>query len=121
MASLDSFEKNGYTYFQLYISCPVCIDRGNMTPQAFWSHHDNNCNGDIYMGENAYYMCKKCGRTSHVMKWKYGCPNHMNGTDYEYLEASLVALAQAVSTAGQMVSATGLPWLQTFLANMEKG
>ena len=73
----------------------------------------------IHTSDKAY-MCKKCGRTSHVMKWKYGCPNHMNGTDYEYLEASLVALAQAVSTAGQMVSATGLPWLQTFLANMEK-
>ena len=46
--ALNSFEKNGVTYFELYISCPVCMDRGNNTPHAYWSHHNNNCNGDIY-------------------------------------------------------------------------
>lgn len=56
--ALNSFEKNGVTYFELYISCPVCVDRGNNTPHAYWSHHNNNCNGDIYMGENAFYYCK---------------------------------------------------------------
>lgn len=74
MASLNSFEKNGVTYFELFISCPVCIDRGNMTPQAYWSHHDNGCSGDIYMGENAFYYCKKCGATSHVMKMEIWMP-----------------------------------------------
>jgi hypothetical protein len=73
------------------------------------------------MGENAYYYCKKCGATQHVMKWKYGCPNHSSGDTYEYLEASPAALAQAVSTAGQMVQSTGIAWLQTFLVNMQKG
>lgn len=118
--ALNSFEKNGVTYFELYISCPVCLDRGNQTPHSYWSHHNNNCNGDIYMGENAFYYCKKCGATQHVYKWKYGCPNHSSG-EYEFLEASPASLAQAVSTAGQMVNATGIPWLQTFLANMQKG
>ena len=121
MANIDSFSKDGYSYYKLYISCPVCIDMGKMTPQAFWTHHNNNCNGSIYMGENAYFMCQKCGAKQHVMKWKYGCPNHSKSDQYEYLEASQVALAQAVSTAGQMVTATGIQWLQTFLANMEKG
>lgn len=44
----------------------------------------------------------------------------MNGADYEFLEASPVALVQAVSTAGQMVSSTGIQWLQSFLKNMER-
>ena len=118
--ALNKFDKNGTSYFELFISCPVCIDRGNMTPQSYWSHHDRGCNGDIYMGENAFYYCKKCNAASHVMKWKYGCPNHSSGAEYEFLEASAVALAQAVSTAGQMVSATGIQWLQNFLKNMEK-
>lgn len=118
--SLDNFTKNSISYFQLYISCPVCLDQGRNTSQSFWVHHNNNCNGQIYMGENAYYLCKKCNMTSHVYKWKYGCPDH-SGDTITFLEASPASLAQAVSTAGQLVQSTGIQWLQKFLENMQKG
>ena len=120
MAYIDSFSQGGNTYFRVYISCPVCLDLGKNTPQSYWVHADSNCGGDLYMGENAYYLCKKCGISKHVMNWSYGCPNHSSGDTYEYIKATRQGLAQAVSTAGQMVSATGIAWLTSFLQNMEK-
>lgn len=115
--NLDKFEEDGNTYFHLCMSCPVCHDQGRNTERAFWSHYDNNCHGDIYLGDNAFYKCKKCGSSSHVRKWGYNCPSHSNSPE-EFVGASCQALAEAVSTAGQMVKESGLPWLQKFLANM---
>ena len=73
--NLDKFEEDGNTYFHLCISCPVCHDQGRNTERAFWSHYDNNCHGDIYLGDNAFYKCKKCGHSAHVRKWGYNCPS----------------------------------------------
>lgn len=116
---LDSFEKDGVTYFRLYISCPVDFDRGKAM-REYWSHYNNNCDGDIYVGENAFYYCKKCKVTQHVYKWRYHSPWH-SSVERCKLESVSVSVAQAVSTMGQMVKQTGLAWLREFLVNMEKG
>ena len=117
MEQLTKMQEDGCTYFHLFISCPVCNDQGRNTPRSFWEHYDNNCHGEIYVGDNAFYKCKKCGHSSHVKNWGYNCPSHSNSPD-EFVKASSQALAGAVSTAGQMVNECGLPWLQKFLANM---
>lgn len=114
--ALNKKQQNGHTYFELHISCPVCHDKGMNTPQSFWTHHQ--CGGSIYLGDNAYYWCGTCNHQSHVRMWKYGCPIHSNGAEFEYISASSVAMAIAIGTAGQMVSETGIAWLQSFLANM---
>lgn len=119
--ALNSFSKNGISYFQLFISCPVCYDNGKNTPHSFWTHYDNNCGGDIYLGENASYLCRKCGYGAHAMKWKYGCPEHSNMDDeLSFKVATPAALAGVIACAGQMVTETGITWLQSFLANLEK-
>ena len=115
---LKKFKEGEYTYIQLYIRCPVCIDRGISTSATLWIHH--NCGGDIYVGDNAFYKCTKCGLSEHVMKWAYNCPSHSNSPD-EFVGASCQALATAISTAGQMTTALGIAWLQRFLANLESG
>lgn len=114
--ALQKKQVGNYTFFELHISCPVCHDKGLNTPQSFWTHHE--CGGGIYVGDNAHYLCSKCNQQSHVKDWKYGCPSHSSGVSYEYLSASSVGLAAAISTAGQMVSETGVAWLQSFLSNM---
>ena len=78
MASLESFERDGYTYFHLCISCPVCIDRGNMVPQAYWSHHNNNCNGDIYLGENNISNNKENNNKSTNRSSLYRSSNYLS-------------------------------------------
>ena len=113
--ALDKFKKKGYTYFQLRISCPVCIDQGKNTAQSFWVHY--RCDGAVYVGDNAYFECKKCGAHDHVKEWRFGCPSH-SGDQLEFLKATSQGFAQAVSTAGQMVRETGQSWLIKFLENM---
>ena len=117
--SLNKFEDNGVTYFELYIRCPVCIGQGKTDlPIVYWRHADNNCSGDIYVGDNAFYKCRKCGSLDHVRTWKYRCPRHSNPSDNEFLGAEGWALTEAVTTAGQMVRDTGQAWLRRFLDNM---
>lgn len=114
--ALNKTQQNGHTYFELHISCPVCHDRGMNTPQSFWTHHQ--CGGSLYLGDDANYWCEGCNRRTHVRQWKYGCPNHSSEAEYEFISSSSVGLAAAISTAGMMVSETGVAWLQSFLANM---
>lgn len=112
--------QNGYTYYELHISCPVCKSKGEHTPQTYWTHH--GCGGVIFMGENAYYLCENCNRETHVKNWKYGCPNpnHGSGSEsgYEFIGTTSGELASVVAVAGQMVTQAGVAWLQAFLANM---
>jgi hypothetical protein len=113
--SLNKILHGSTTYFELFISCPVCFDQGKNTPHSYWEHQ--HCGGNLYVGDNAFYLCSDCKSTAHVFKWRYGCPNH-SGAEIEYLESSPQGLAQAVSTAGQLVQETGIAWLQKFLENM---
>ena len=117
------FDKDGVSYFQLYIKCPVCLERGIGQLEALepilWSHdYKNNntpCGGDIYVGDNAYYYCKKCGHTSHVVNWAYKCPRHSGDND-EYVSVSdLKYLASSLTVAAQIVlGKDGVKWLRKF-------
>lgn len=117
--SINQFEENGDTYFQLFASCPVCHNQGRNAPRLFWTHGDNNCHGDIYVGDNAYYKCRKCGQTSHVSKMMLSCPRCSNATDGIWeLKAGSSDSSALIGFIGQMVQACGLPWLQKFIVNM---
>ena len=118
--SINQFEENGDTYFQLFASCPVCHNQGRNAPRLFWTHGDNNCHGDIYVGDNAYYKCRKCGQTSHVSKLMLSCPRCSNATNGIWeLKAGSSDSSALIGFIGQMVQACGLPWLQKFIVNMD--
>lgn len=112
---LEKFEENGFTYFKLRISCPVCVDQGRNTPQSFWTHY--GCGGSVFVGENAYFRCNSCNNSAHVKEWSFNCPSHSDDTT-TFLKPSSQGFAQAISTAGQMVSETGHRWLIEFMKNM---
>lgn len=118
---IDSFQENGITYYQLYNSCTVCWGRGVTTPPSKWLHYDNNCYGDIYVGENAYYKCKKCGQSAHILDWRVDCPTHSNSLAYYVGEScsSVSNLVGIVRTLG-MTDIAGIPWVQRLVANLEK-
>ncbi len=125
--ALRKFEDNGVTYFELYIRCPVCIGQGKTDlPIVYWRHGDNNCLGDIYVGDNASYRCLKCGKTDHVRNWAYVCPTCYDSFD-AFLKNELSADAKVVpfqnlpmliSPFAQMVKETGIGWLQRFIENI---
>lgn len=121
---LGSLEKNGVTYFELYASCSVCMDRGTNTTHAYWSHFNNNCNGLVYIGDNGTLLCPKCGANNNLHHWKVLCPNCENDEtitpallETEYEEMSFGSI---VGMCGQMVQATGIAWLQKFLGSCKK-
>lgn len=117
--SLNQFEENGDTYFQLFTSCPVCHNQGRNAPRLFWTHGDNNCHGDVYVGDNAYYKCRKCGQISHVSKLKLSCPRCSNATDGIWeLKAGLSDFSAVIGFIGQMMQTCGLTRLQKFIVNM---
>ncbi len=118
--SLNKYTKDGATFFQLYISCPVCQEEGKNTPHAFWSHAMDG--GDIYVSDKATFQCKDCGYTAHICKAQWGCPTHSGDSDeYVYKQATPAGLAAVMSCAGMMVTECGLPWLQNFMASLESG
>ena len=117
---LKRFEENGVVYFQLYLRCPICWEQGKPCKHSYWKHADNNCHGDIYVGDNAHFKCKKCGQSSHVNNWGYRCPSHSDSSDFE-IGSVPTAMANAIpmaSSISQMVTETGQQWLQRFMNNL---
>ena len=113
---------NGVEYYRLYITCPVCLDRGGEYGRPeYWRH--GNCGGDIYVGSDARYYCDKCGRNEHVLKWKYKCPQCSNVDDYYVGEEGSFASAEAIGTAIATKVCDGLPrrgcWNREFLSNLD--
>ena len=115
---INSLKKDGVSYYQLFIKCPVCNERGVNTAPSFWTHAADD--GDIYIGDNAKYHCTTCGTTENIMKWGYRCPVHSNANNKdEYIEVHDPAvIADVVSAAGQLVKIAGIPWLQELLKNL---
>lgn len=114
--NIDSFVKDGYTYFRLYIQCPICRQRGNNTPPKLWVHANDD--GDVYIGEDAKYYCTTCGTKEHIMNWAYHCPEHSTSPDdYVKLEDK-APIADVVASAGALVTRAGIAWLTTLLQNL---
>ena len=120
--SLKLFQEDGNTFCLLNTKCPVCLDQGRHTEELFWKHGDNNCGGEIYVGNNAFYKCIKCGTSAHVRHWVHCCPSCSDSSDafvkIGIQTCSPQTLALTLSIARRMVEECGLLWLQSFLANM---
>ena len=126
--SLDKFHENGHDYFQICIKCPACLESGKASPSSFLIHHNNNCSGEMYVGDDAYYKCKKCGQSSHVGNWLYNCPlddcpfhSPYKLGNYALVETnhpSIDSLRQNISIAAQLVMECGQEWLMEFMKNL---
>lgn len=72
---IKSMVIDGVQYYSAYFSCPVCCERGNMHPPAFWVHA--SCPNDhLYIGSDATLYCSGCGRKVKVLDAQYVCPCH---------------------------------------------
>ena len=117
---LNKIEKEGVTYFELFISCPICYDRGIVVNQAYAIH--NECEGKMYAGDNGHYRCELCNLDAPAYYWEFEC--HCNSKS-EFIPFTKTEQPKPDSTAinlslvGQMVSITGILWLQNFLKNSD--
>lgn len=114
--AIEHFSQSGIEYFQLFIPCPSCIEKGKPTQPSYWTHSE--CGGDLYVGENAFYYCKKCGHTRPVMLWKYSCPNHPDGEYYSISDGKY--LLNAMTVAGEITKGPGgIKFMRRFSANLD--
>lgn len=123
MENLKHFNLDGIEYFQLYIPCPVCLEKGWPTQPTYWLHgaiiNGTECGGEMYVGENAFYYCKKCGRTEPVLNYGYSCPNHpKNGDNGEYIQVQNGRyILNAMTVASQIcLTSTGRKFMRKFSA-----
>lgn len=101
------------TYYDLIMRCPACIAAGKDGGVPRQWYHAGLCGGKLRAGDDACYKCVKCGVVMHVSSWRYKCDGHS-----DYRSTTSAHLANAVSTAGQLVNVAGRYWLMQFLENL---
>ena len=96
----EVFEKDGVVYHKL--------DK--------YIHGDNECNGHLYVGDNAEIVCEKCGEIKHASYWKQ--ESKENGDAFKILNCT--NSIQDINTAivGSVVSKAGLEWFGRCLSAM---
>lgn len=124
MEKQDSFEKDGTKYFHLYVACPVCRERGVISPKSYWIHANDDCNGNIFIGDNAHLYCEKCGAEEHISKCKFSstcCDSDVKESTILFgveNEKYSVDVGYAISLVGMMVTVTGNQWTMKCLENL---
>lgn len=114
------FEENGAIYWELYFSCPVCLQNGiENVPLRYWEHE--SCGGRIFIGDNGMFKCEKCGHTNVIVLWQYHCPVHEDAGLGTFVSVTNVkTLAKCISIAGMMVEEAGTKWLIKVLEEIDK-
>lgn len=116
--AVDKFEKDGITYVRLYIMNPVDIlNNVANVPFTFWKHEDEDCNGDIYLGDNGMLYCNKCSKSKEITSVTFNETGKISF--YAKGNMNLKSLGETMSVPGQMVRLAGLDWLKNLLTSIE--
>ena len=108
---------DGQLYYRLRMQCPVCLEMGKNPEMKYWTH--GGCGGDIYVGEDASFYCRKCNEKGKVIEYGDGCPlctmgsSNLIGKGLKH-RSHVAAIAQAISYGG------GLESLENFIINLRK-
>lgn len=90
---LDKYERDGVVYYKV----------------ANYKHGDNDCGGDIYIGDNAIAICGKCGKQKHFRYWLLADNNTNQG--FPLLFCSDVIQGRIdISIISSVISKAGLKW-----------
>ena len=101
-------------YYQLYCADPVEIEQGKDGKPSFWKHLNDNCGGDIYIGDNGYFYCDKCEKEVHVTECCFNDDKTVefgvkpNLRDFKHL-------AEAIAVGGMITGADGLGWFRRLI------
>lgn len=110
------FAEDGVTYIRLRCSNPIDLS----SPRILWKHGDNNCNGDIYLGDNGFLYCEKCrkqiGLVNAIFKTN-GTISFDEGNGK--ITNTIKTFGAALCTSDQMVEDAGLDWLHRVLESLK--
>ena len=110
MSTVNSFVKDNVEYYQLYIACPICLREGRPSVPVYWHHSLDGY--DMYIGDNGYYYCEKCGYTAPVIEWGYTCADCIGAGHEKAVKLDdLKHLAEALAISGMVTHLAGMKWL----------
>ena len=108
---------DGVKYFSAYFSCPVCAERGEIHPPAFWVH--STCPDDhLYIGSDTTLYCSGCKRKMKIMESEYSCPFHSNEAEEYVGIGDPLVIAEAMSFALALTRKAGKEWVQQLLKSL---
>lgn len=115
---IDKFEEDNILFVELYADHPFAFERNISSSAHYIKHADDECGGQIYIGDNAKFKCRKCNAVDHISKWKY--INIEDGFNLSLTDGDpITTLVELMSFASQMTTDAGLPWLKKFMDNLE--
>lgn len=118
---VDTIELNGTTYVRMCCPNPTneIMNGVESATQVLWQHGDDNCNGEVYIGDNGMVYCKKCQKTSFVKNVSFieDCKIFFNLEDGCVVKP--ISKSQFIFLAGALVSYTNLEWLSNLLTSFE--
>lgn len=96
----------------MYMACPQCFLEGRAN-REYWQHGDA-CGGYLYVDNNGYVVCEKCGKTAKIteMHFNCSCGRHKNSI------ASKKGWGGAVCASRISKETDSLYWFQSFLRNL---
>lgn len=108
------------TYYDLVISCPVCLSKGRSGGKPSQWYHAN-CGGKLQIGENACLKCTLCKNEDHLKNWRY--VHDSTEADFRPITTSTSVpvnpVTLAMTLSNQIIQSAGMSWLITLLKNME--
>lgn len=127
MENKGYIEVDGVLYFRLSCHDISAFYEGMPSRERLWKHKD--CEGDVYVGENACLYCDKCGQISHLSNVTWHSPltsisfdsfdyyvSFYNATPYHPYTRNDVGsvILQGAVREGRM----SLAWVKEFLNNL---
>lgn len=108
---IDDFILDGVHYYRFYASCPKHSDRLN----DYWIHDE--CGGDIYIGDDATFYCKSCGKKTNIFHASFNCPccSYEKNFIVSFQHKGYYDVTAAI---GGMIRYTSIHFLQSLLKNL---
>lgn len=119
MENLEHININGVEYYKFYCFDPAEIrnDTTNIE-HHFWKHY--KCGGDIYIGDNAHFLCRSCGETWPVPYSDYMSrfTAHVNG--YYVSQSKIFKIDTTLKVLGSMLCKMGQDRFMKAVLEVEK-
>lgn len=98
--------------YLMHMACPKCFLEGRAN-REYWTH-GGPCGGYLYIDENGYVHCNKCGKMAMATEMVFDCDCGRHKASH----ASKKGWGGAVCASSISKDNNSLLWLQTFIKNL---
>lgn len=119
MERYKSFSRYGHKYIHLPFRCPLCVEYGRKSEERFWTHsNEDDCDGDIYIGDDARWICSKCGETFDMDDVVFSCDKHCSDKKARFSRPPYYGMRRSVEMTLKY-NGYYQDWLRNFLNNIK--